>query len=64
MDLVVLEAVAAIEDRDWDRLEPLLHPYLHWIGPDGQTARGRIRVLSQLDGWPPGNRRGGMRGHR
>jgi hypothetical protein len=53
MDLVVLEAVAAIEGRDWDRLKPLLHPYLHWTRADGQTVRGRIRVLRQLGDRPP-----------
>lgn len=53
MDLVVLEAVAAIEDRDWNRLKLLLHPYLHWTGPDGQTVRGRVRVLGQLGDCPP-----------
>ena len=34
MDLVVLEAVAAMEGGDWDTLKPLLHPYLHWTGPE------------------------------
>jgi hypothetical protein len=55
MDPVVLEAVAAIGDRDWARLRPLLHPYLHWTGPDGRTTRGRANVLRQLgDGPAPG----------
>jgi len=53
MDLVVLEAVAAIEGRDWNRLKPLLHPYLHWTGRDGQTIRGRVKVLRHLGDWPP-----------
>ena len=47
------EAIAAIERRDWGKLKPLLHPYLHWTGPDGQITRGRTRVLRQLDGQPP-----------
>jgi hypothetical protein len=53
VDLVVLEAVAAIEERDWNRLRPLLHPYLHWTGADGETVRGRVQVLRRLEGWPP-----------
>ena len=27
----------------------LLHPYLHWTGPDGVTVRGRTKVLALLD---------------
>jgi hypothetical protein len=53
MDPVVGQAVAAIADRDWARLKPLLHPYLHWTDPDGRTTRGRDKVLRQLDGGPP-----------
>ena len=53
MDPVVLEAVAAIADRDWARLRPLLHPYLHWTGPDGQVTRGRAQVLRLLGDGPP-----------
>jgi hypothetical protein len=53
MDLLVLEVVAAIEGRDWDTLKRLLHPYLHWTGPDGQKARGRVKVLRQLGARPP-----------
>jgi len=53
VDPVVLEAVAAAGDRDWGRLKPLLHPYLHWTGPDGETIRGRVNVLRQLGRWPP-----------
>jgi hypothetical protein len=49
----VLDAVEAIGDQDWGRLKPLLHPYLHWTGPDGQTIRGRANVLRQLDGLGP-----------
>ena len=35
-------------DRDWHALLPLLHPYLHWTGPDNVTIRGRTRVLAML----------------
>jgi hypothetical protein len=48
MNPVVLEAIAAIGERDWGRLSPLLHPYLHWTGPDGETIRGRTQVLRRL----------------
>jgi hypothetical protein len=53
VDLVVLEAVSAIGDRDWGRLNPLLHPCLHWTRPDGEVIRGRARLVRQLEGWPP-----------
>jgi hypothetical protein len=49
MDPVVREVLLAIARRDRDLLTPLLHPYLHWTGPDGTTIRGRIRVLAHLD---------------
>ena len=53
MDQVVLDALAAIKDEDWGRVRPLLHPYLRWTGPEGQTVRGRARVLGQLARTPP-----------
>jgi len=56
VDPVVLEVVAAIKERDWGRLKPLLHPYLHWTGSDGETIRGRVKVMRQLDSWPPPRR--------
>jgi hypothetical protein len=36
----------AIEARDWERVKPLLHPYLHW----GDELRGRRNVLAHLEG--------------
>ncbi len=53
MDQVVANALAAIEGGDWARVKPLLHPYLQWTGPGGQTVRGRTKVLSQLARRPP-----------
>ena len=48
------DAVDAIERRDWDRLKPLLHPYLHWTAGDGTTLRGRSQVMARLaDARPP-----------
>ncbi len=47
---------AALADRDWAALRPLLHPYLHWTGTDGATVRGRTKVLALLgeEAQPPG----------
>ena len=41
-------ALEAIENQDWDQLRLLLHPYLHWTGADGNTIRGRTKVLAML----------------
>ena len=44
-------AWAAMDVGDWDRLRPLLHPYVRWT--DGAvTLRGRTRVLEHLHGCP------------
>ncbi|MBJ7604123.1 MAG: nuclear transport factor 2 family protein [Candidatus Dormibacteraeota bacterium] len=48
MDSVVRAAWTAIDQRDWDTLKPLLHPYLHWTGQYGQAVRGRTKVLARL----------------
>jgi hypothetical protein len=45
---LVHEALAAIERRHWERLKLLLHPYLHWTTKDGETLRGRKRVMARL----------------
>jgi hypothetical protein len=45
---LVYEALAAIERRHWERLKLLLHPYLHWTTKDGETLRGRKRVIARL----------------
>ena len=39
---------AALADRDVAALRLLLHPYLHWTGPDRRTIRGRTKVLGLL----------------
>ncbi|MGY1741741.1 MULTISPECIES: hypothetical protein [unclassified Blastococcus] len=49
---VVAAALAAMADRDWAALRPLLHPYLHWTGPDDAVVRGRTRVLALLAAAP------------
>jgi hypothetical protein len=46
-DPVVVAALDAIAARDWARLRPLLHPYLHWTEP-ANTIRGRTKVLAHL----------------
>lgn len=44
----VREAMLAIAGRDWDRLRPMLHPYLHWQTAGGTVVRGRVKVLEML----------------
>ena len=48
MDDVAERAHQSMINRDWAALRPLLHPYLHWTGPDKITIRGRTRVLAML----------------
>jgi hypothetical protein len=48
MDEVAERAYQSMLDRDWATLRPLLHPYLHWTGPDDVTLRGRTKVLAML----------------
>jgi len=45
-------AITAIESQNWDQLRVLLHPYLHWTGVDGNTVRGRTKVLAMLAATP------------
>ena len=47
-DGVTATAHAALAGHDWSVLPRLLHPYLHWIGPNGATIRGRNAVLEML----------------
>ena len=51
-------AHAAIVKRDRGALQPLLHPYLHWVQADGQVVRGRTKVIGMLQAMgisgPPG----------
>ena len=43
----------AIDSRDWDALEGLLHPHLHWTGRAGGRIRGRRNVIAHLLGGGP-----------
>ena len=45
----VLELAAAIDARNWGRVEELLHPYVNWRDSSG-VARGRRSVLNHLRG--------------
>ena len=47
-DGLTATAHAALAGHDWSALRRLLHPYLHWTGPDGVTIRGRSKVLAML----------------
>jgi len=38
MEDVASVAHAAIVKRDWGALQPLLHPYLHWVQADGRLS--------------------------
>lgn len=49
VDQIARAALDAISRRDWDTVRRLLHPYLHWTGPDGQTLRGRNQVITMLE---------------
>ena len=46
-DPVIAAVLDAIAARDWERLKPLLHPYLHW-SDDQITTRGRAKLLAHL----------------
>lgn len=48
VDALVTDAVEAASAGDWEKLQRLLHPYLHWSRPDGVTMRGRTNVLRWL----------------
>ena len=48
MDEVAEQAYNSIVEENWDGLRLLLHPYLHWTGPDDVTIRGRTKVLAML----------------
>jgi len=51
MEPQVAEALDAMRRQDWDAVQLLLHPYLHWTDGDG-TLRGRTKVLAHLAGRP------------
>ena len=48
VDEVTRAAYESILARDWDRLRPMLHPYLHWCAADGTRLRGRTKVIDRL----------------
>jgi hypothetical protein len=50
---ILAVAHAAMRERDWETLRPLLHPYLHWTLPDGTVLRGRRNVLAMLKAAAP-----------
>jgi hypothetical protein len=49
MDDVSTRAHAAIVAGEWNAVRALLHPYLHWTDGNGQTFRGRSKVLAMLE---------------
>lgn len=48
MEAKVRQALEDIAARDWPRLKPKLHPYLHWTGVDGRSIRGRTKVIDMF----------------
>ena len=45
-----MESVLTLfRSRERDLLRLALHPYLHWTTSDGETVRGRTKVLAMLD---------------
>jgi hypothetical protein len=52
-DDVVRAAHHAMQDRDWDALRLMLHPYLHWTAADGSRLRGRTKVMDRLQNAAP-----------
>ena len=49
----VSNVLDAIERRDWDRLNRLLHPYVHWTTAADEQLRGRNNVIARLANDPP-----------
>jgi hypothetical protein len=45
--------LATIERRDWDRLERLLHPGVHWTTAVEEHLRGPAEVIARLSVDPP-----------
>ena len=48
MEVVVEHLLEAARRGDWEAVTLALHPYLHWVGADGTTLRGRRNVLAVL----------------
>jgi hypothetical protein len=53
VDEVTRAAHQAMQQRDWDGLRLMLHPYLHWTAADGTRLRGRTKVMSRLQHLEP-----------
>jgi ketosteroid isomerase-like protein len=49
----VSNVLDAIERRDWERLERLLDPDVHWTTAVEEHLRGPAQVLALLSGDPP-----------
>lgn len=47
------DVLEAIERRDWERLERLLHPDVHWTTAAEEDLRGRHQVVACLVNDPP-----------
>lgn len=48
MEAGVNDVLDAVRRRDWEALQRLLHPYLHWTDSAGVTVRGRRNVIARL----------------
>ena len=47
------DVLDAIERGNWERLERLLHPDVHWTTADEEDLRGRREVIACLTRDPP-----------
>ncbi|HEV2815055.1 MAG TPA: nuclear transport factor 2 family protein [Solirubrobacteraceae bacterium] len=47
------DVLATIERRDWERLERLLHPDVHWTTAADEDLRGPDEVIARLANDPP-----------
>jgi hypothetical protein len=50
---VVCDVLATIEARNWDRLEWLLHPEVHWTTAAEDELHGTEAVIECLSSDPP-----------
>ena len=58
---LVERRIAAMNARDWDALEPLLHPdYFEDYPQSGERIRGYANVRAALETYPGGLDRGGV----
>lgn len=49
----VCDVLDAIERRDWDRLQRLLHPDIHWTTVVEEHLHGAREVIDRLSRDPP-----------